>query len=524
MEKNNILTSIYYFFNKEKFCLKIMALYTLFKLYFYIKVHYLKNLDKNRVIKTILSSPFIGEIIKSKLISSTKILENDLKSNYKNLTKIPDKGLDNNEISTKLALLPDSGQKKEQISGIIYHGGVIHKNRLVDIFRKFAFSNPLHPDVFPKIREMEIDVINMAISLFKGDENCSGNITYGGTESILLACITYRDYYKSNKGITNPNIVALESVHPAFDKACHYFNICIKKVPININTGTSSIELIEKYIDENTILLVGSAPSYAHGIIDPIVSMSQLVLKYDISFHLDCCMGGFLIPFIDNFKHINFKLKGISSISLDTHKYGNTLKGSSIILYRNYNIKKYQHFINKDWNGGIYCTPTIMGSKSGGLIAAAWASILYMGKNEYSSIAQKIKNNVGNIRYKMGQNKNIVIIGRPNINIVAFRAPNLNIYNIANEMKKTGWNISIMQNPAAFHICLTNLHTKEICDRFCKDLNSSIDVVIKNKNNKLTGTLALYGSSQEVGANLFIEEVIHDFIFLLSRKSISERY
>ena len=147
-------------------------------------------------------------------------------------------------------------------------------------------------------------------------------------------------------------------------------------------------------------------------------------------------MGGFLIPFLDNYKHINFNIKGITSISLDTHKYGNSLKGSSVILYRDYNIKKFQHFINKDWNGGIYCTPTMMGSKSGGLSAAAWASMLYMGRDEYSRIANMIKNNVTNIRYKIGKNTNIKIIGKPNINIIAFRSNTLNIYSIAGELKK----------------------------------------------------------------------------------------
>ena len=525
MQKNYILSNIYYFFKSNSRSIKkLLVIYFFYRFYQYIRYTLYFRLNKNTMIKNILKTPIIGGIIKEKLVNGTKILEDDLKNSYKNLTQLPDKGLDDNGVNCKIALLPNSNQDKDKISGIIYHGGFKHKNRLVEIFRQFAFSNPLHPDVFPKIREMEIDIVNMAINLFKGDTSCSGNVTYGGTESILLACVTYRDYYKSKFGITKPNIVALESVHPAFDKACHYFGIELIKVPINIKTGTSRIEDITNLLDRNTILLVGSAPSYAHGIIDPIVSMSQLAYNKNIAFHIDCCMGGFLIPFIDDYKHINFSLKGVTSISLDTHKYGNSLKGSSILLYKNYNIKKYQHFINKDWNGGIYCTPTMMGSKSGGLIAAAWASMLYMGYSEYSKIANMIKNNVNNIRYNIGRNTNITIIGKPNINILGFRSDTLNIYSIADELKKKGWNISIMQKPAAFHLCLTNLHTKEVCDKFCEDLNNSVEAVLNSSNKKLSGTLALYGSSQEVGTSMFIEEVIHDFIFLLSRKTISERY
>lgn len=525
MVKNNMLVRIYYFFNKDvRFFSKLAALFLIYKCYIFLKLRYITNLDRTRLINNILRVPIIGRLIKSKLIKSTKILEEDLDNSYDNLTELPSKGFMECDIDSKLLLLPGSNQSNEKISGIIYHGGIDHKNRLVKIFNKFALSNPLHPDVFPKIREMEIDIINMASKMFKGPSSCSGNITYGGTESILLACVTYRDYYKITKGIDRPNIVALESVHPAFDKACHYFNIELKKVSVDIKTGSSCLRVIEKTIDANTILLVGSAPSYAHGIIDPIVSMSELAYKGHISFHLDCCMGGFLIPFIPEYKHINFKLRGITSISLDTHKYGNTLKGSSIILYRNYDIKKYQHYINKDWNGGIYCTPTMMGSKSGGLIAAAWASMLYMGEEGYTKIAKKIKNNVESILSKFYKNASLTVIGKPNLNILAFRSDVLNIYSVADDLKKRGWNISVMQNPASFHICLTNLHSKSICRKFCTDLTDSVDFVLKNSNKKLSGTLALYGSSQDVGSSLFIEEVIHDFIFLLSRKSIGERY
>ena len=239
--------------------------------------------------------------------------------------------------------------------------------------------------------------------------------------------------------------------------------------------------------------------------------------------HVDCCMGGFLIPFLYKYNYINFRLKGVSSISLDTHKYGYSLKGSSVLLLKNTKIKKYQHYINKDWNGGVYATPTLMGSKSGGLIAATWASLLYIGKYKYTEFAMNIQRKIRYIKNQM-KNSYIKVIGEPDLNIIAFKYPNGNIYEIINEMKKKKWNLTVMQNPSSFHLCITNIHTNKICEKFCNDLKESLKIVKKNPNKKLSGTLALYGSSQGVKEGLFIDEVIHDFIFLLSKNTISYRH
>ena len=160
---------------------------------------------------------------------------------------------------------------------------------------------------------------------------------------------------------------------------------------------------MEKTIDSNTICIVGSAPDYPYGLIDPIKELNKLALRYNTNFHIDACMGGFLLPFLDEFSYINFNLEGVTSISMDTHKYGYAPKGSSVLLFRDINIKKYQHFINKDWCGGVYATPTILGSKSGAVIAGAWASLLLRGHNNFKIISDKINNN---LRYLVEEDKN----------------------------------------------------------------------------------------------------------------------
>ena len=500
--------------------LKNNGFYGLLIYLFYISYRKI-NKDKLKIMNYIYSLlyiiPFIRKRVNKKLKDSSQNLENELSTTYTNLFNIPNFPYTKNSIKKRIEEMKSKKIILNKVSGIIYHGGENHIKKLTDIFDQFSITNPLHPDLFPSIRNMEIDVINMVISLFKGDNKCCGNMTYGGTESILLACLTYRDYFRKNKNISKPNIVCIESIHPAFDKAGHYFGIELRK----LKEGDHNFE---DFIDSNTILLVGSAPSYAHGIVDPIKKLANIAKKYKIGLHIDSCMGGFLIPFIKDYQYINFKLDGITSISIDTHKYGYSLKGSSVLLFKNLEIKKFQHYINKTWNGGVYATPTLMGSKSGGLIASAWASLLYIGHNNFQDYANNIRNNLVMIKKRFDKNNNIQIIGNPNLNIIAFESNNLNIYSIIDKMKKKNWNLTVMQNPSSFHLCLTKLHDKETCNKFCEDLESSIKIVEKSGEGKLEGTLSLYGSSQALKDSFFIDEIIHDFVYLLSRKFISNRY
>tara|TARA_Y100000389_G_scaffold203815_1_gene253599 strand:- start:3585 stop:5060 length:1476 start_codon:yes stop_codon:yes gene_type:complete len=489
--------------------------------------------------------PIFGKHIKKKLYASSTELQDSFKGSYKNLTSIPNDCIEIQELFGKIKIMNKEFIEKlksgdihnNKISGVVYHGGQKHIDKLVDVFYEFSISNPLHPNLFPPVRNMEIDIINMVSSLFKGGTQCCGNVTYGGTESILLACLTYRDYFKNKHGICYPNIVAFDSVHPAFDKACHYFNIEIRKIKIQNHYQRTSYSsekvcsIIKSFVDSNTILLVGSAPSYPHGLIDSIVEIGKVAKERNIGFHIDACMGGFLIPFLDRFKYINFELPGVTSISVDTHKYGYSLKGSSVLLFKNPSIKKFQHYINKNWSGGVYATPTLMGSKSGGLIASTWASLLYIGYNNYKEYAVDIQENLIFIINKLKRfatfYENVAIIGDPQLNIIAFKsldAKKFNIYLLVEEMKKMGWDLSVLHKPAAFHFCLTHLHTREICEEFCKNMITCINNVLNIENTELNGTLALYGASSSIQGNLFVDEIIHDYVYLLSRNEISSRY
>ena len=467
-----------------------------------------------------LSIPFLSKRVKPKLKSITENIEKELNVDYTNIQKLPEYSFTIEEISNIADRLKQFDYKGTYYSGTVYHGGEEYKEKLLKIFSKFCWTNPLHPDLFKSIRQMEIDIINMAISLFHGDKNCCGNVTMGGTESILLACKAYRDWGREQKGITNPNIVSYNTVHPAFDKACHYFNIKLIKKP-------RDYKLIN-YINSDTICIVGSCPDYSYGLLDDIEELSDYAVEKNIGLHVDCCLGGFVLPFLVQSKqfqyNFDFQLKGVTSISADTHKYGYSLKGSSLLLWRNIEYKHYQHYISIKWNGGIYGTPTTLGSKSGALIAATWTALLLNGREKYQNYSIIIYDNLNDIKTYFKNNIFIDVIGDPKVNVIAFKSDTHDIYKIASEMHKKGWKLSILQNPPAFHLCITHLHTKETCTNFISDLHNSITFVVTSPSVKLEGTLALYGSNSKIENSLFTKNIIDNFITLLSRNKISHIY
>ena len=466
----------------------------------YYNRHYFSKYSLKEYLKRV---PFVH----SKLLSISLSLQNSMQTKYNNIRTLPSTPMNIDDAMQKLEVVK-SRQEKEKISGVIYHADQTHYADLFNVFKRYALTNPLHPDVFPEIREMEIDIIQMVRELFKGDQGVCGNVTSGGTESILLACYTYREWARKEWGITSPNIVAFKSVHPAFDKACHYFGIKLIKV--------SSLFWMKMYINRNTICAVGSAPTYGYGTVDPIQEMADHCLVRQVPLHIDCCMGGFLMPFLKN-NPVKFSTEGITSISADTHKYGNTFKGSSVLLFRNFYYKKHQHFVKTDWEGGMYATPTILGSKSGALIATTWASLLRTGSMNYSSMANQIQEHLLNIYDVFKNHPDLNILGEPCVNIIAFSSSTLDIYRIVEEMKD--WNLSVLTNPPAFHFCITSVHTKEVIHKFIEDLQNAVTEVKNNPRKELEGTLAIYGSATKIENSIFTDDVVSNYVGLLSQKT-----
>lgn len=239
---------------------------------------------------------------------------------------------------------------------------------------------------------------------------------------------------------------------------------------------------ISRLINSNTIMLVGSAPNFPHGIMDDISALSKLALKRRLPLHVDCCLGSFLVPFLEKAgfetEMFDFRLKGVTSISCDTHKYGFAPKGNSTVLYRTHELRGYQYFVDPSWSGGVYASPGIAGSRPGALIAGCWASLMSVGESGYLDACVQIVGATKKLADRMRQAPSLAaeleIMGRPLVSVVAFRARNLDIYDIADGMSARGWHLNALQNPPAMHVAVT-LPVARQWEKLATDLEAVIE-------------------------------------------------
>jgi len=302
--------------------------------------------------------------------------------------RIPSEGIDREEVLARMREYreADIDWRSAKAWSLVYHLGDEHSEFLKKAHNLFFSENALNPVAFRSLKRFEAEVIRMTANLFHGDAEVVGTMTSGGTESLLLTVQTYRDKARADRGVFQPEIVIPTSGHAAFDKAGHYFGVKVVHTPVG-DDFRANVKAMEKRINANTILLVGSAPSYPHGVIDPIEDLAALARKHKIGLHVDACLGGFLVPFVEKLGYpippFDFRVPGVTSMSADVHKYGYGAKGASTVMYRGMDILKHQFFICGDWPGGVYVSATMPGTRPGGPIAAAWAAMRSIGMTGY---------------------------------------------------------------------------------------------------------------------------------------------
>ena len=393
------------------------------------------------------------------------------------------------------------------------------------VFARYTWTNPLHLDVFPHIRKMEAEVVQWCVRLFHGGPDACGTMTTGGTESILMAMYAYRQV-GFEKGIEYPEILCPTSVHCAFDKAAEYFRMKIVRLPVDQRTMAINVREMARHISSSTVVLVGSAPQFPHGAIDPISEIAALGHKHGIGVHVDCCLGGFLVPFMDKagfpIAPVDFRLKGVTSISADTHKYGFSPKGSSVIMYSSQQLRRQQFFVTTDWQGGIYTTPTIGGSRMGAVIAATWAVMLFMGQDGYVESTKKIISTTKWIVAELRKIPGIYIVGKPEVSVVAIASKEFDIYRLSEAMSKRKWHLSNLQFPSALHLSVTLIHTQQgVAQRLVNDIRECVGDIMKNPKAKATGTAALYGVAQALPDRSIVADIATMFLEIAYKTATS---
>lgn len=445
------------------------------------------------------------------------------KGNYQEYRRLPAKGVDRGEIldlMQEMKALEASRWENGYVSGAVYHGNQAHIDFMNQVYAINSQSNPIHPEIWPSSSKFEAEVVAMTASMLSADqaqEEIVGTVTSGGTESILLAMKTYRDWARETKGITEPEIIAPTTAHAAFTKASEYFGIRVVRIPVG-EDFRADVAATREAITGNTIALVGSAPPFPHGIVDPIEELSELALQHGLAFHTDACLGGFLLPWAEKLGYdipaFDFRLPGVTSISVDTHKYGYAAKGTSVILYRGMELRHFQYFTLADWPGGFYASPTFAGSRPGALIAAAWAAMVSLGEQGYLEAASRILETASWLNQELRKLDEVEVIGEPPF-MVVFRTKTLNIYKLLERMNHDGWEIHGLHLPPCAHLCITLRHTREgVKERFLEDLKAAIKYVQAHPEAP-EGLGPIYGLAAVVETRGMVKMVFNWFLDML---------
>ncbi|NXD14653.1 SGPL1 lyase, partial [Nothocercus nigrocapillus] len=484
---------------------------------FLFQAESLKSRMKKKFFKLLRKTPFVGTVIQKKideaLVDVTSSLS-FLRDEKDYIRALPEQGMGQSEVLEKMKEYSSKGDirwEDGKVSGTVYSGEERLTRLLVRVYEEFAWSNPLHPDIFPGLRKMEAEVVRIACTLFNGGPDSCGAVTSGGTESILMACKAYRDL-AYEKGIKRPEMLVPKSAHAAFDKAAHYFGLKIVQIPLTKSMEVD-VQAMRRAISKNTAMLVCSAPQFPHGIMDPIEEVAKLAVEHKIPFHVDACLGGFLIAFMEKAGfplkcRFDFRVKGVTSISADTHKYGYAPKGSSVVLYRDKTYRSYQYFVAPDWQGGIYASPTIAGSRAGGIIAACWATLMHIGESGYVEATKRIITTARYLESELRKIDSIFIFGKPEVSVLSIGSDTFDIYRLSNLLASKGWNLNILQFPPSIHLCITQLHTRPgVADRFLRDVKDSVEEIMKDVHAKTTGMGAIYGMAQSIPDRSLVAEI-----------------
>ncbi len=402
-----------------------------------------------------------------------------------NKTKeLPTSGMSRDTLFSKMEEVRknDIKWKEGKAFSLVFHGGEEISNVIKDAYCMFFSENGLNPSAFPSLKKFENEVVSMTSKLLNGENQPSGAIaagtmTSGGTESILMAIKTAREWAKVNRPeISEPELIMPITAHPAFNKGGHYFGVKIVTIPTR-SDYRADVQAMREAVNKNTILLVGSAPSYPQGVIDPIEEIASLAKQNSILMHVDACVGGIVLPFYrklgQKLPGFDFAVDGVTSMSVDLHKYGYAAKGASVVLYKDKELRRHQFYVTTDWPGGMYGSPAVLGTRPGGAIAAAWAIMNYLGEEGYMKLIGGIRDTTAEFIKRIEDIQGIQIAGNPDMSVLCLVSDEIDVFQVGDSMAKRGWHMDMQQDPNGLHLTITAAHAGSI-DEYFEDLRKSV--------------------------------------------------
>lgn len=394
---------------------------------------------------------------------------------------------------------------------LVYDAGPEHHALLERASALFLSENALNPLAFASLRRLETELVQMSASLFHGPETTVGTLTTGGTESLLLAVKTYRDRARRRRPwILRPEMVAPETIHVGFDKAAALFDVRLRRVPVK-EDGRADVAAMKAKIGPRTILVAASAPQYPHGVMDPVPEVGALAQRRKLPFHVDACFGGFFLPWMERMGRVlppwDFRVPGVTSVSADLHKFGYGAKGASVLLYRNMQYLRHQFFVATEWPGGIYASATLPGTKSGGPMAAAWASLMHLGEEGLLELTRRTLDAKERLQDGVESIVGLAVVGQPEGPALAWRSvdPAVETYAVADGLAARGWHVDRQHRPACVH-CTLSANNLDAVESYLQDLAEVVAEVRANPGAARSGEAPMYGLMAELPARGLVRQ------------------
>ncbi|HEY8526094.1 MAG TPA: aminotransferase class V-fold PLP-dependent enzyme [Acidimicrobiales bacterium] len=384
----------------------------------------------------------------------------------------------------------DADWRRGRTFSLVYNPSDPELERLHEaVALEYLHENYLNPFAFPSLLQMEREVVAMGADLLHGNSK-GGKLTSGGTESLFLAVQVARDHAREARGIAEPTVVLPETAHPAFAKACHYLDVAEVRVPVGPE-GRADPAAMADAVDGRTALVVGSAPCYPYGVVDPIPELAALAASAGALCHVDACLGGWLLPFLERLGEPvppwDFRVEGVTSLSADVHKYGWCFKGASLLLHRDEDLLRRQYFLFDGWPGGLYGSATTAGTRPAAPIAAAWATIVHLGEEGYLRLAGQVREASERFRTGIAAIDGLRITGEPVPGIMEIASDTVDMAAVADVMDDRGWHLDRQQG--GLHAIVSPSH-REAVDAFLADL---ADAVADHGESR--GVAARYGDA-----------------------------
>ena len=392
---------------------------------------------------------------------------------------LPKKGVPRDELFARMRERKDKDAdwRAGRTWSLVYPAGEEVDSILHEANELYLYENALNPFRFPSLREMEVEVVDITTGLLNAPEGAGGAMTSGGTESIIMGMKTARERARAERSVTRPELLAPFSAHPAFAKAALYLGMKLVQIPLR-DDYRADPAAAAGLVTDDTAVIVGSAPCYPFGVIDPIEELAGLAAERGISFHTDACLGGFLLPFYARLgadvPPFDFRVPGVTTMSADVHKYGYCTKGASVIAHRDFeNLKRYQLFAYRDWPGGGYASFAMAGARPAAPIAAAWAILNYLGEEGYTELARTIRDTTRKLQEGIRGIPGLRVWGEPEMSVFSFGSSQLDIMAVGDVMDDKGWCLDRQQGPDALHLMVSPEHAR-IADTFLDDLRDAV--------------------------------------------------